>query len=525
MLVRRLSYVLLACVPLCARAQQSTAPVPPTPSMEQRMQDLERRQRELEEELKRKDAEIQQMKNSPAKPAEGGAAVPNPPPAGAGKAIPDPLPAADVAGEPDPEEGIPPLEAPAVAATAVSGQGGAQAPTAKWGTYTPNFGFKVVDTDKGDMSISIYSYVRYLNQKSLDPSYTNAFGDTLPVKQRQDVQIQKVQIKFLGWLWDPKFRYFLYAWTSNTSQGQGAQVVLAGNLNYTFNKYFTLSGGITALPGVRSTEGQFPFWLSVDNRLMADEFFRPSYTSGIWARGDITDTLRYNVMIGNNMSTLGVSAAQLDNHLDTVTAALVWEPTKNYGIGFGDFEWHENLSTRFGAHFTHSTEDKQSQPNSDVFENTQIRLSDGTVVFTPNVFGPDTTVEQLQVFIEDLDFGLKYRGWSLEGEVYVRQLDHFEGPNTSTLSKIDNHGFSLWLADMVVPKTFQVYLGGSKIYGSYGNQVEGRAGFNVFPFKNKVLRWNTQVIYLDRAPTGGTAYTYPVGAKGFVFNTDLELAL
>ena len=125
-------------------------------------------------------------------------------------------------------------------------------PQPKWGTYTPNFGFKVVDTDKGDMSISIYSYVRYLNQKSLDPSYINAFGNTQSVQQRQDVQLQKVQIKFLGWLLDPKFRYFLYAWSSNTSQGLGAQVVLAGNLNYTFNKYFTLSGGITALPGVRS---------------------------------------------------------------------------------------------------------------------------------------------------------------------------------------------------------------------------------------------------------------------------------
>jgi hypothetical protein len=358
---------MLACVPLCAWAQQSTAPVPPTPSMEQRMQDLEGRQRELEEELKRKDAEIQQMKTSPAKPAGDGTAVPNPPPASGGTAIPpDPLPAADVGGEPDPEEGIPPLPAaPDVIAT--SGQGGAQAP--KWGTYTPNFGFKVVDTEKGDMSISIYSYVRYLNQKSLDPSYIDAFGNTQSVKQRQDVQIQKVQIKFLGWLWDPKFRYFLYAWTSNTSQGQGAQVVLAGNLNYTFNKYFTLSGGITSLPGVRSTEGNFPYWLSVDNRLMADEFFRPSYTSGFWARGDITDTLRYNVMIGNNMSTLGVSAAQLDNHFDTVAAALVWEPTKDYRIGFGDFEYHEALSTRFGAHFTHSTEDKQSQPSSDTFEN------------------------------------------------------------------------------------------------------------------------------------------------------------
>ncbi len=111
MLVRRLSHVLLACVPLCAWAQQSAAPAPPTPSLDERMQDLERRQRHLEEELKRKDAEIQQMKIAPAKPVGDGATVPGPPPASfsievrspspvaRGAAIPsDPLPAADVAG-------------------------------------------------------------------------------------------------------------------------------------------------------------------------------------------------------------------------------------------------------------------------------------------------------------------------------------------------------------------------------------------------------------------------------------------
>lgn len=126
------------------------------------------------------------------------------------------------------------------------------------------------------MSLSIYTYVRYLNQLGLAPTYIDGFGNVKTVQSRQDVQLNKVQIKFLGWLFDPKFRYFLYTWTSNASQGLGAQVVVAGNLNYSFSKYLTLSGGITSLPGTRSVEGNFPFWLGVDTRLIADEFFRPS---------------------------------------------------------------------------------------------------------------------------------------------------------------------------------------------------------------------------------------------------------
>ena len=52
--------------------------------------------------------------------------------------------------------------------------------------------------------LSIYSYVRYLNQKNLAPTYTNYFGVTSTLQQRQDVQINKVQIKFLGWVLNPE---------------------------------------------------------------------------------------------------------------------------------------------------------------------------------------------------------------------------------------------------------------------------------------------------------------------------------
>jgi hypothetical protein len=124
--------------------------------------------------------------------------------------------------------------------------------------HIPNLGFRIYDGDKGQIYMRLFSYVRYLNQKGLDPSYVDFFGNSHPVKQREDVQIQKVFIPFSGWFLTPKFRYYLYVWTSNAAQGDPAQVVAAGNLSYTFNRYFTLGGGITSLPSVRSTEGQFP---------------------------------------------------------------------------------------------------------------------------------------------------------------------------------------------------------------------------------------------------------------------------
>jgi hypothetical protein len=405
------------------------------------------------------------------------------------------------------------------------GMSGGQEQPKTWGAYTPNLGYKVANTELGDMSISIYSYVRYLNQKNLAPTYTNYFGVTSTLQQRQDVQINKVQIKFLGWVLDPKLRYFLYAWTSNATQGGAAQVVLAGNVNYTFNKYLNLAGGITALPGTRSTEGNFPFWLGVDTRLITDEFFRPSYTSGIWARGNLTNKLSYFSMIGNNLSTLGVSAAQLDNRFNTVSTALVWEPTTGeFGLGFGDFENHQKLATRFGGHYTTSTETAQEQPNQDSFENTQIRLSDGSVIFTPNLFGPGISVNTVRYQMVSLDGGFKYHGWAFESEGYWRWLNDFTGVGTSAIHERYDTGYQFQLSMMPVQKKLQLYSGGSHVFGQYGNPYDARFGANWFPHNNRVLRWNTEALYLFRSPVGYTSVPFALGGKGMVFHTTVELA-
>jgi hypothetical protein len=397
------------------------------------------------------------------------------------------------------------------------------------GRYTPNLGFRLANTEYGDLNVSIYTYVRYLNQRALDATYTDAFGNTKDIQRRQDVQLLKLQIKFLGWILNPKLRYFLYAWTSNANQGQGAQVVLAGNLQYTFNKHLTLGGGIRSLPGTRSVEGNFPFWPNVDSRMIADEFMRPSYTSGVWATGEIVKRLKYQVMLGNNMSTLGVPASRLDNGLNTLSSALLWFPTGDFekgfsGQGWGDFEHHEKFSTRLGFHFSRSDENKESQPNSDTFENTQLRLSDGTVIFTPDIFGPGITVTDARWRMTSVDGGFKYRGYSVEGEYFWRWLDNFRGTSTQGIPQRFDHGFQIQGTAMAIPKTLQAYAGHSRIFGQYGNPWDFRFGTNWFPFKNKVLRWNTEALYLFHSPVGYTSVPFPVGGNGWVFHSSLELA-
>ena len=515
MTIQKLAGAILVGVPLLAHAQ--TAP--------DDLQAMTNRQIELEKQVREQDARIRELerllKERLATDGAGGTtAVPVVQQAGA-------TPAAQQVGTP----AVPQAAAPAAASTAKSPTRGEEPAeqTAAPGAapeYIGNLGFKIYEGDKGQIYMRLMAYARYLNQSGIDPTYTDSFGTVRTIDRREDFQLNKFFLPFSGWFLDPKFRYYLYVWSTNTAQGDPAQVVGAGNISYVMNSFATIGLGITSLPGVRSTEGQFPYWNGVDDRLMADEFFRPSYTTGMWLKGQFAPGVNYMAMLGNNMSTLGVSASQLDDTVDTWSVMLNWLPTtQEYGpLGaFGDFENHQELATRLGAHFTHSTEDRQQQPGTDSIENTQIRLTDGNVIFTPSLFGPGITVEKVQYQMASFDAGLKYKGYALEGEYYRRWLSDFVGPGVAAIDDITDDGYQLWASAMVLPSRLQAYVGLSEIFGDdFGDASELRFGFNYFPMAMRGLRLNGEWMILDNAPLGYTAFPYPVGANGDVIHVNFE---
>jgi hypothetical protein len=392
--------------------------------------------------------------------------------------------------------------------------------------HIPNVGFRLYEGEKGQIYFRLFSYARYLNQRNLDATYVDAFGKTQTVKQRQDFQLQKFFAPFSGWFMTPKFRYYLYVWSSNASQGDPAQVVGAGNLSYTFNRFVTFGAGITSLPSTRSTEGQFPYWLGVDDRLIADEFFRGSYTTGVWLKGEVHPKVKYMAMFANNLSTLGVSASQLDNRIDTQSYSVQWLPTTGeFGLWgtFGDYDYHEKVATRVGGHFTHSVEEKQSQPGTEAIENTQIRLTDGSVIFTPNLFGAGITVNEVNYRMMSLDAGVKYHGMSVEGEYFRRWLNDFVGVNTGGIADITDDGYQMQLSAMAIPKILQPYFSWSQIFGRYGDASDVRVGGNWYFMGERGLRVNGEFIHANKSPVGYTAYPLPVGGNGNVFHFNLEM--
>ena len=84
----------------------------------------------------------------------------------------------------------------------------------------------------------------------------------------------------------PRLRYQIIFWTVNTTD----QKAIFANLGYQFCEQFSLYAGLNALPGTRTLQGSHPYWLGND-RVMADEFFRPYFTNGVWARARCSGAL------------------------------------------------------------------------------------------------------------------------------------------------------------------------------------------------------------------------------------------
>jgi hypothetical protein len=113
----------------------------------------------------------------------------------------------------------------------------------------------------------LFSYARYLNQKGLDETYTDSFGTTKTVAKREDIQLTKFFLPFAGWFMTPKFRYYLYVWSSQRLAGRPGTGGRRRQSEHRVQQVRDSRARHHQPSGVRSTEGQFPYWLGVDDRL------------------------------------------------------------------------------------------------------------------------------------------------------------------------------------------------------------------------------------------------------------------
>jgi hypothetical protein len=372
--------------------------------------------------------------------------------------------------------------------------------SAIFGEFNPGRGFTVAKGEDGELNLSGYMAVRYLNQLPPDQSATDHLGRPIPVQPRNDFQFHRVMLFSQGWLFSQKFQYSTFLWTVQDTN----QVAVGGALYYNFGKWMTLGAGWNAYPGTMSLQGSHPYWESYD-RVMADEFFRPYFSQGVFAQGEIIPRLQYRWMVGNNNSNLDVPASKLDRSLSG-GGALTWLPTTGeFGPrgAFGDYEWHDKLATRFNLAYTHSPEERQSAIGTPA-GNTTLRLSDSLNIFDTGALASGITVTKARYRMASASAGIKYHGWWLQGEGYARKLDNFVADGSLPVSAVRDYGFYAQLAKMIIPRRFELYGATSYVFGQYNHPKEFIAGSNYYPWDTRNLRLNLQLINVDHSPVSST---------------------
>jgi hypothetical protein len=390
------------------------------------------------------------------------------------------------------------------------------------GEFTPAKGFDIVKTKVASLNISGYGLFRYLNQMPGSQTYTDHLGRTRTVKARNDLNWHRTMVWFTGFLLTPQFRYNLTVWALASTQ----QALVFGNLQYSVSKALTMGVGLLPTLTVRSTQGSWPFWAGSD-RQMAEEFVRGGFSSGVFVTGEAVSRVRYSASINTNLSQLGTTAAN-DSRDMAYSASLVWMPTTGeFGPrgGFGDIEHHQEWATRFGVSACRSRESRYAAldqpPNA-----TQIRLSDGVYPFEAGALADSVTVQRLVYQIASFDVGAKYRGFSFQGEYYVRKLSDFLATGPLPLTSIVDKAFMAEAMHMVVPKRVGLYVATGYVWDDFGRKPwELAGGVDYYPYGTRSWRLNLHIIRIEKSPTGSNFGYYTAGQSGTTLSLGTDILL
>lgn len=358
--------------------------------------------------------------------------------------------------------------------------------------------------------------LRYLNTLSSDDTFTDHLGVVRTVNKRNDITVNRSMFILGGYIFDERARYSLTVWTS----AGAASIVVAGNIGWQFNKRFTLTAGYTGVPGSRSLVNTFPYFTATD-RSMADNFFRPGFTQGLWANGELGHGLNYLAFVGNALNSINISAAKIDTNL-LVSGSVWWEPLGRYAEPgksvnmYDDYFAKKKVRIRLGTSFTRSREDRFSNLDQSSPDNTAIFNSDGVLAFSTGAFAPGVTVDKALYKMSAIDGGIKYNGLAINGQYYMRWLSDFEADGPIPVTSTFDHGYELSGSYFVVPKKLLVYVRGSQVFGEFGNSHEYAGGVKWHFLPTERLWLNAELMRVMRVPYSGGFTPYTAGMTGWV---------
>jgi hypothetical protein len=366
------------------------------------------------------------------------------------------------------------------------------------------------------LKFNVNTQIRYLNTQNSKETFTDHLGNVREVHSRNDITVNRSMFILAGYMFSKKLQYSMTVWTS----AGAASIVVAGNIGWRFNKALTVTGGYTGVPGSRSLVGTFPFFQPID-RSMADNFFRPGFTQGVWANGEPAKGLNYLVFVGNGLNTLNITANKIDTSL-LFSGSVWWEPFGAYSEPgksrqmYDDYFASPKTRIRIGTSFTRSREDRFSDTDQSSPDNTSIYNSDGVLAFSTGAFAPGVTVQKATYRMWAIDGGLKKSGFSVNGQYFLRWLNDFEADGPLPLASTFDHGFEFSTGKFVVPKKLLLYVRGSKVFGQFANPYEYGGGFKWYFLPTERLWMTGELMRVNRSPYSGAFTPYTAGMNGWM---------
>jgi hypothetical protein len=366
------------------------------------------------------------------------------------------------------------------------------------------------------LKFNINTQLRYLNTQDSDETFTDHLGVDREVHTRNDITVNRAMFILGGYIFDQRLRYSFTVWTS----AGAASIIVASNIGWQFNRALAVTAGYTGVPGSRSLVNTFPFFTATD-RSMADNFFRPGFTQGAWANGELGNGLNYLAFVGNGLNTLNISANKIDTHL-LLSGSTWWEPLGPYGEPgksrnmYDDYFAVKKVRVRFGTAFTRSREDRFSNLDQSSPENTSLYNSDGVLFFSTGALAPGVTVDQATYRMWAADAGIKWNGLAVNGQYFMRWLGDFEADGPLPLDSTLDRGGELTASYFVQPRKVLLYGRGSWVRGEFGDSHEYGGGVKWFFLPTERVWLNAELFRVSEAPYSGAFTPYTAGMTGWV---------
>lgn len=375
-----------------------------------------------------------------------------------------------------------------------------------------------VQTQSFELKTNARIQLRHVAFSRDEESWTDHAGVTREIRNRNYFDVERARLIFSGHAFAPEIKYFIQL-DGDTDDGHTLEFFDFW-WGYQFSETCQIQFGKRKVPAVRN-------WLlpAFDTRLadrpLATDFFRPDRTIGLWLVGQPTEQLHYELMAGDAYRGINAPPAELNDRL-AFAGTLYWDPLGPYGSGVVDFESTCSPLVRVGHSWAYASQSGLNEFGKPLGESDFERLTDGTRLTQIGALAPGAIVNCYDVWLNAVDFAVKYQGWSLNAEYLWQWIDRIRADRNVPYTDLFQHGFYVEAGFFVLPERLELNALYSRVSGRFATRNEYTGGFRWYFRQGKNLHFAFDVTALDGSPLNNTASDILVGDDGVLFRSQIQ---